>query len=630
MMQARITVLMLLAMGSLVCAQNQANEDGWISLFNGKDLTGWKVNEDTGTFSFKDGAIVANGPRSHLFYVGPVNNADFKDFEYKVDVMTEPGSNGGLYFHTQFQGPGWPSKGFEVQVNNSFKADPRMTGSLYQVQDVMNVSPAKDKVWFTEHIIVQGKHVVVFVDGKKVVDWTEPATPDPKLADRKIDHGTFALQGHDPKSTVYYKNIRVKPLGATATQAQPAAEGKWVDLFDGKTLAGWKPINGTAKYEVADGTIKGTTVEGSPNSFLCTEKAYQDFDLEFEVKVDTRLNSGVQFRSNAFQNYQNNRVHGYQVEIAAAGNSGRIYDEARRGGWVDKAPADPKAKDAAFKDGQWNKYRVLCEGPHIQTWINGIPIADVTDAMTAKGFIGLQVHSFKADSPASVQWRNIRIREMAPAKKILQVAFVTGGHDFEEQAFMDMWKSIDGIQVTQLPQKDDSEIFEDISSWPYDVMVLYNMSQNISEKRQKNFKQLVSQGIGLVAVHHNMGAFQGFVDYKDIIGAKFFLKAEGDQKQGAYKHGVEFKVQVADKNHPITKGLSDFVILDETYKYVWHAADNHVLLTTEEPTSDKDLAWTREYGRGKVCTIALGHDGKAYANPNFTKLVAQAIQWAAQ
>lgn len=622
-MKSKWVLVMVMALGSMAMA---AEDEGWISLFNGKDLDGWKAaTENTATFSVKDGAIVAQGNRCHLFYVGPVNGADFKDFEYKVDVMTEPGSNGGLYFHTQYQEQGWPSKGFEVQVNNSFKADPRMTGSLYQVQDVMNISPAKDKVWYTEHIIVQGKHVIINIDGKKVVDWTEPATPDPKLGGRKIDHGTFALQGHDPKSTVYYKNIRVKPLGATV------AKDKWVDLFDGKTLAGWKQINGTAKYEVVDGAIKGTTAEGSPNSFLCTEKRFQDFELEFEVNVDSRLNSGVQIRSNAFENYQKNRVHGYQVEIAAAGNSGRIYDEARRGGWVDKNPADPKAKDAAFKDGQWNKYRVLCEGKRIQTWINEVPIADVYDALTSQGFIGLQVHAFpKTDNPASVQWRNIRIKELTPAKKILKVAFVTGGHDFEQDKFLAMWKSLEGMEVVHLPQADDSEIFETILPWEYDVMVLYNMSQKISEKRQNNLKQLLNQGIGLVAMHHNLGAFQEFAEYKNIVGGKFFLKAEGDQPQGEYKHGVDMKIQIADQNHPITKGLEDFMINDESYKKVWHARDNHILLTTDEPTSDKELAWTRTYGRGKVCTIALGHDGMAYANPSFRKFVAQAIQWAAQ
>jgi uncharacterized protein len=141
---------------------------------------------------------------------------------------------------------------------------------------------------------------------------------------------------------------------------------------------------------------------------------------------------------------------------------------------------------------------------------------------------------------------------------------------------------------------------------------------------------LVSQGIGLIAMHHNMAAFAGWNEYKDIIGAKFFFKAEGSQPQCVYQHDVDVKVQVADKNHPITQGMSDFVIHDETYKNCWFAPDNHVLLTTDEPTSDKTLAWTRSYGRGKVCTIEFGHDGKAYANPNFKKLVAQAIQWAAQ
>ncbi len=636
MMKAKTWILFvaMLTVGSL-WAQQPAGEDVWISLFNGKDLDGWKASENKATFSVKDGAIVAHGNRSHLFYVGPVNNAQFTNFEYKVDVMTEPGSNGGLYFHTEYQETGWPDKGFEVQVNNSYKPDPRMTGSLYQMQDVLNVSPAQDREWFTEHIVVRGNRVQVFVNDKQVVDWTEP---DNATGGRKLGTGTFALQGHDPKSTVYYKNIRVRPLRGRGGQGQEQGQrqggrqgrrGPWVDLFDGKTLTGWKQINGTAKYEVVDGTIKGTTVEGSPNSFLCTEKQFQDFELEFEVNVDSRLNSGVQIRSNAFHDYQNNRVHGYQVEIATNGTAGSIYDEARRNGWVNPKQVDAKSKEA-FKDGQWNKYRVVCQGKRIRTWINDIPVADVSDAMTRKGFLGLQVHSFTGDSPVSVQWRNLRIREMNPARQTLNVAFVTGGHDYEHDKFMKMWKGIEGIEVTHLPQADDSEIFETILPWDYDVIVLYNMSQKISDKRQNNFKQLIGQGIGLIAMHHNLAAFQGFAEYKNIIGGKFFLQAEGGQPQGEYKHGVDMKVQIADKNHPITQGLEDFTINDETYKKVWHAEDNHILLTTEEPTSDSALAWTRTYGKGKVFAIALGHDGMAYANPNFRKLVAQAIQWVAQ
>lgn len=185
----------------------------------------------------------------------------------------------------------------------------------------------------------------------------------------------------------------------------------WVSLFDGKTLKGWRQINGTATYKVDEGTILGTTAEGSPNSFLCTEKLYGDFELEFEVKVDPRLNSGVQIRSNSSPDYRNGRVHGYQVEIAASGNSGRIYDEARRAKWLDEERDDPKARNV-FKKDEWNSYRVICKGSSIKTWVNGVPVADMVDDMTATGFIGLQVHSFRGDPPAWVRWRKIRLREL--------------------------------------------------------------------------------------------------------------------------------------------------------------------------------------------------------------------------
>jgi len=207
----RAALCMLLAMAPLACAQN-----GWVSLFNGKDFTGWKVNENTGTFTIKDGAIVSHGDRSHCFYVGPVRNHDFKDFELKVDVKTEPGSNGGIYFHTEYQNASWPDKGFEVQVNNTH-TDPIKSGSLYHVVDIGKdiVSPiVKDNEWFTEDILVQGNTVTISLNGKQVVKWTQP--PDwqgsKDFAQRRIDHGTIALQGHDPNSTVYYKNIQIRPL----------------------------------------------------------------------------------------------------------------------------------------------------------------------------------------------------------------------------------------------------------------------------------------------------------------------------------------------------------------------------------------------------------------------------------
>ncbi|HEY8550678.1 MAG TPA: DUF1080 domain-containing protein [Vicinamibacterales bacterium] len=199
--------------GSGISAQSsQASNDSWITLFDGKSLDGWKAGENADTFKVENGQIVVFGPRSHLYYVGPVENHDFRDFEFKADVMTTQGSNSGIYFHTEYQEKGWPAKGYEVQVNNSH-TDKRRTGGLYAIQDVFE-PPARDNEWFTMHIVVRGKRVTVSVDGKQLVDYTEPENPE-RPADMKgrlLSSGTFALQGHDPKSRVHYRNIMVKPL----------------------------------------------------------------------------------------------------------------------------------------------------------------------------------------------------------------------------------------------------------------------------------------------------------------------------------------------------------------------------------------------------------------------------------
>lgn len=599
-------------------------EDGWIPLFNGENLDGWYKSENQDCFSVEDGAIVAHGKRSHLFYVGPVHQANFKNFEYKVDVMTKPGANGGLYFHTKKQERGWPSNGFEVQVNNSYTRDPRKTGSLYNIQDV-HVATAKDNEWYTEHIIVRGQHVVVKINGRTVVDYVQPAN-----SDKPLTSGTFALQGHDPGSKILYKNIMVKPLPDDLPSV--TCEKGWESLFDGKTLKGWTQKNGTAKYEVVDNTIKGTTVKGSPNSFLCS-RPYTEFELELEVKVDSRLNSGIQVRSNSMPEYRNGRVHGYQVEIATNGNAGFIYDEARRK-WLSKDRSDELAK-AAFKDGQWNRYRIVCIGDHIRTWINNVPVADVHDSLTRKGFIGLQVHSFRADTPAWVQWRNIRIKKIKPDKpEKIKVVVVTGGHGFEREPFFKMWDQLRRVEAVEAEQKDHSELFEDISDWDYDVIAFYNMTQAISKKRQDNFLSLLERGVGVVSMHHNLGAHQTWHQFREIIGGRYYLKEAEIQgktyRAGTFKHDVDMPITIKTKNHPITRGLEDFVIHDETYKHVWHAEDNHVLLTTDHATSDEAVAWTRTHKNARIATIQLGHDGKAYANKNYKRLMNRAIIWAAQ
>ena len=221
----RIMLFSLLALMLPVLAGSQQTDDGpgWVSLFDGKTLDGWKASQfGDKSFTVQDGAIVANGQRfSHLYYVGKVKGGNFENFEFKADVLTRPNSNGGIYFHTRFQPTGWPELGFEVQVNNTLHRDRRKTGSLYQVQDYFDVS-ARDHEWVTEHIIVRGTHVVVKVDGVTVVDWREPddwpgvqqgnSFGPNQFPGRKISSGTFALQAHDPNSVVLYKNLRVKPL----------------------------------------------------------------------------------------------------------------------------------------------------------------------------------------------------------------------------------------------------------------------------------------------------------------------------------------------------------------------------------------------------------------------------------
>ncbi len=195
-------------------AVSEEEESGWVPLFDGKTLDGWKPNdENPESFRVADGRIVADGGRSHLYYVGSVTNHDFKNFELKLEVMTTKGSNSGVYFHTAYDAKTeWPPKGHEAQVNTSH-SDWRKTGSLYSIRDVREAL-SKDGEWFTYHIIVQGQRVTIKVNGVTTVDYVEPEgltrkeRPDGEI----IDHGTFALQAHDPKSLTYFRNIRVKVL----------------------------------------------------------------------------------------------------------------------------------------------------------------------------------------------------------------------------------------------------------------------------------------------------------------------------------------------------------------------------------------------------------------------------------
>jgi hypothetical protein len=198
----------------LVAADKAPDADGFVTIFDGKSLDGWKkATENEGSIQLKEGAIVANGPRCHLFYVG--DEKPFKNFHFVCEVMTKPNSNGGIYFHSKYQETNWPAQGHECQVNNTFERDPQKTGGVYKVAKVLE-APAKDNEWFKYEIIVQGKHVVVKINDKVTADYTE--NPEELAKDRSIEpgrrvgEGTFALQAHDPNSTVLYSNIRVKRL----------------------------------------------------------------------------------------------------------------------------------------------------------------------------------------------------------------------------------------------------------------------------------------------------------------------------------------------------------------------------------------------------------------------------------
>jgi len=204
--------------------------------------------------------------------------------------------------------------------------------------------------------------------------------------------------------------------GADAAKSEGGSG--WVSLFDGKSLDGWTQRNGTATYRIEGDAILGKTTEGSPNSFLCTDKLYGDFELTFQVKVDDPLNSGVQIRSQSEGGTPEGRVNGPQIEIEASGpngaEAGYIYGEAA-GGWM--TPEDELVPHKHFKDGEWNDYRVLAVGPNIEVWINGERISDLTHEEKfkshPKGFIGLQVHGVgKGSGPYEVRWRELKIREI--------------------------------------------------------------------------------------------------------------------------------------------------------------------------------------------------------------------------
>lgn len=205
------TLLALVALSLITASATHAvaEEGDWVTMFNGKNFDGWKINENKDSWRIEDGLLVSNGPRSHVFYDA---KKPFKNFHFKAQVKTTKGSNAGIYFHTKFQKEGWPQYGYECQVNVSHK-DPKKSGGLYSVKDVAN-PPVKDDQWYTQEIIVKGNNIKLIIDGKTLVDYTEPEDKKAfsKSFERRLGEGTIGLQAHDPDSLVYFKDLKIKRL----------------------------------------------------------------------------------------------------------------------------------------------------------------------------------------------------------------------------------------------------------------------------------------------------------------------------------------------------------------------------------------------------------------------------------
>jgi uncharacterized protein len=217
------------------------------------------------------------------------------------------------------------------------------------------------------------------------------------------------------------------------------------------------------------------------------------------------------------------------------------------------------------------------------------------------------------------------------AGRPLNIVVLTGGHDFDRNAFPRLFQGHDDLNFEIIALKDHSEIFEDIAGFKYDLIVLYNMTQRISEKRRANFVALLERGVGLVALHHSICAFQEWPEYNRIIGARYFQKAETfdgrEYARSSYKHNVDMPIRVVDDAHPITRGIRDFVLHDETYKGQWIDPEAHLLLSTDHPDSDKSIAWCRTYRNARIFTLQLGHGPQAFTDSNYRRLVAQGVRW---
>jgi hypothetical protein len=322
----------------------------------------------------------------------------------------------------------------------------------------------------------------------------------------------------------------------------------WISLFDGENLDGWSKKGGEANYEVRDEAIVGSTVHNTPNTFLTSDKMYGDFILDLEYKVDSSMNSGIQIRSNSLPYYMDGRVHGYQIEIDPSERawSAGIYDEARRG-WLNSLEGNPQAQKA-FKQNEWNHYRIEAIGDTIKTWINDVPAAYLIDDKTASGFIGLQVHSIGEDQQegTEIQWRNVRILTDSLSKYSRQTPLdpITTKNQLtaeeEKNGWMLLWdgettEGWRGARLDEFPGK----------GWEINEGVLTVLASGGEE----------SAAGGDIVTSDLYGNFELQLDFKITEGAnsgvKYFVDTDLNKGPGS-SIGLEYQI-LDDARHPDAK-----------------------------------------------------------------------------
>lgn len=344
------------------------------------------------------------------------------------------------------------------------------------------------------------------------------------------------------------KTIVLIVLILTGLTGAFAQDGEWSSLFNGKDFTGFKQLNGKANYTVEDGMMVGTTVTKTPNSFMATEKTYGDFILEVDLLVDPSMNSGIQIRSESKTNYQNGRVHGYQVEIDPAERawSGGIYDEARRG-WLYPVDLNPAGRKA-FRNGEWNHYRIEAIGNSIRTWINGIPVADLIDDMTSEGFIAFQVHGIgdnEDHAGKQIKWKNIRIK----TKNLIQSPW-TGIHVvnlipnyLSPQEMAQGWQLLFDGKHTDAWRNAGKKTFPK-SGWTVKDGELIVEPSTGAE----------SENGGDIVTKNEYGTFEFQVDFKLTEGANSGIKYFITEQYGSNASAIGLEYQLLDDaNHPDAK-----------------------------------------------------------------------------